>query len=107
MNTLANHASKFPKKPFVPKSNKNETTTVSIKNTNYNRKLKKIDSNERENTTDTGKISIGVKVKHNRFGRGEVISIEGIPPNTKAVIEFTSAGKKNLLLKFAKLEVLN
>ncbi len=98
---------KFAKKSFVPKSNKNEITTASVKNTNYNRKLKKIDNNTEGTVADNGKINKGTKVKHSRFGIGEVISIEGIPPNTKAVIEFKSAGKKNLLLKFAKLEVIN
>ncbi|MCD4792050.1 MAG: exodeoxyribonuclease V subunit gamma [Bacteroidales bacterium] len=97
---------KFAKKSFVPNSNKNEITTASVKNTNYNRKLKKIDNNTEGTVADNGKINKGTKVKHSRFGIGEVISVEGAFPNTKVVIEFTSAGKKSLLIKFAKLEVL-
>lgn len=45
----------------------------------------------------------GDRVKHERFGEGEVISVEGDPPNTTALIDFRSAGKKKLLLRFAKL----
>jgi DNA helicase-2/ATP-dependent DNA helicase PcrA len=45
----------------------------------------------------------GDRVTHERFGEGEVISVEGVAPNTTAVIEFKSAGTKKLLLRFAKL----
>lgn len=60
-----------------------------------------------ENYKSNVKIQIGDLVEHNRFGKGEVIHIEGNFPNTKAVIMFESAGKKNLLLKFAKLKRIN
>ncbi len=42
-------------------------------------------------------------VRHERFGEGEVISVEGDPPNTTALINFKSTGTKKLLLRFAKL----
>jgi len=45
----------------------------------------------------------GDRVRHERFGEGEVISVDGEPPNTTAVIEFAGAGTKKLLLRFAKL----
>ena len=52
-------------------------------------------------------ITVGLKpgdrVRHERFGEGEVISVDGEPPNTTAVIEFAGAGTKKLLLRFAKL----
>jgi DNA helicase-2/ATP-dependent DNA helicase PcrA len=48
----------------------------------------------------------GMKVMHERFGRGVVISIEGIAPNSKAIINFENSGQKQLLLKFAKLSIL-
>ncbi len=52
-------------------------------------------------------IKLGDKVRHDRFGMGEVISISGDPENAKAVIKFENVGEKNLLLKFAKLKVLS
>ena len=48
----------------------------------------------------------GIKVKHAKFGKGTVIAIEGHSPNVKATIKFLSVGTKQLLLKFAKLEIL-
>ncbi|MCB4808363.1 UvrD-helicase domain-containing protein [Tamlana sp. 62-3] len=51
------------------------------------------------------KIAVGNKVKHNRFGTGEIIKIEGAGPDTKAEIKF-QVGVKKLLLRFAKLEVI-
>lgn len=58
-------------------------------------------SNQKQN-----KIKVGAKVLHERFGKGEVVAMEGNFPNTKAVIEFETAGKKQLLLKFAKLNII-
>jgi DNA helicase-2/ATP-dependent DNA helicase PcrA len=54
-----------------------------------------------------GKISIGSRVEHPRFGTGSVDDIEGIPPNIKATVIFDRHGKKQLLLKFAKLKVID
>ena len=53
-----------------------------------------------------GNIAPGVEVKHARFGKGKVLKLEGEAPNIKATVFFPSAGQKQLLLKFAKLEVL-
>jgi len=54
----------------------------------------------------SGEISVGMKVEHERFGRGEVINLEGDTPNKKATVMFQNAGQKQLLLKFAKLKIL-
>jgi DNA helicase-2/ATP-dependent DNA helicase PcrA len=45
-------------------------------------------------------------VKHLRFGRGEVLKIEGKGADIKAEINFENGGVKKLLLRFAKLEVI-
>jgi len=54
----------------------------------------------------TGEIQPGTEVKHVRFGKGKVLKLEGNPPNVKATVFFPSAGQKQLLLKFAKLEII-
>ncbi len=51
-------------------------------------------------------IIVGNTVEHTRFGKGEVMAIEGKGSNRKAVIQFARAGKKKLLLQFAKLKVI-
>ena len=48
-------------------------------------------------------LAPGDRVSHERFGAGEVISVEGESPNTTALIEFETSGSKKLLLRFAKL----
>ncbi|MCC8407342.1 UvrD-helicase domain-containing protein [Mucilaginibacter sp. UR6-1] len=57
--------------------------------------------------SDTSKLQVGMEVEHERFGFGKVISLEGNKPDIKATIFFKEVGQKQLLLKFAKLHVLN
>lgn len=52
-------------------------------------------------------FSVGMAVKHERFGSGKVLSIEGAGDSTKIRVEFENAGTKNLLLKYAKLTKLS
>lgn len=50
-------------------------------------------------------IEVGDKVRHDRFGIGEVKFLDGTDPeNIKARVLFQNEGEKNLILKFAKLE---
>ncbi|MBP7514293.1 MAG: UvrD-helicase domain-containing protein, partial [Flavobacteriales bacterium] len=51
-------------------------------------------------------IAEGVTVEHERFGKGKVLKIEGNAPDVKATIFFPSSGQKQLLLRFAKLTVV-
>jgi len=68
--------------------------------------LKKISSNQGP-PLDLEKIKEGSNVSHARFGKGKVVKLEGIKPNIKATVYFPSSGQKQLLLKFAKLDVLD
>ena len=56
--------------------------------------------------SDLKELNTGSKVKHSRFGSGKVLSVSGIGSNKKATIFFNEVGQKQLLLKFAKLEIL-
>ena len=51
-------------------------------------------------------LQIGMTVSHERFGNGKVVNIEGSFPNAKATVEFEAEGPKHLLLKFAKLQII-
>ena len=55
--------------------------------------------------SDPSLVKVGIKVEHPRFGVGRVIALEGADSNVKATVEFP-IGKKQLLLKFAKLRVV-
>ena len=56
--------------------------------------------------TDPSGFSEGDQVQHERFGKGEIITIEGLAPNKTALVEFREHGRKKLLLRFAKLTKL-
>lgn len=55
--------------------------------------------------SDLSDLKVGYNVIHDRFGKGKVIGIEGNPPE-KATVFFPQIGNKQLLLKFAKLEIV-
>lgn len=52
-------------------------------------------------------IQVGDRVEHFKFGKGSVLQLEGKDDEKKAVVKFDSAGQKTLLLKFAKLKIIN
>jgi len=49
-------------------------------------------------------LSVGDRVRHHRFGVGEVLSLSGADENAKAEVMFDHFGVKNMLLHYAKLE---
>ncbi len=51
-------------------------------------------------------IQEGMTVEHQRFGTGKVIGIEGSWPDSKATVLFGTSDRKQLLLKFAKLKII-
>lgn len=51
-------------------------------------------------------VSAGQLIEHERFGRGEIIRVEGTGDNCKATVRFQHAGEKQLLLKFARFKVV-
>lgn len=52
-------------------------------------------------------VKVGSKVDHERFGKGEVVSLDGDSLNQKATIKFDKVGVKQLLLRFAKLKLID
>ncbi len=51
-------------------------------------------------------VSVGAHVEHARFGRGVVTAIEGSGMDVKATVDFENSGRKQLLLRFARLQVI-
>ena len=66
----------------------------------------KIKSSTKSNLFDNN-LSMGNIVMHERFGKGVVVSIEGIGADKKAEIKFDKAGIKKLLLRFSKLKIIS
>jgi DNA helicase-2/ATP-dependent DNA helicase PcrA len=52
-------------------------------------------------------LRAGQRVEHNRFGFGQIIEISGNPADLKAKIRFDDHGEKILILKYAKIRVVN
>lgn len=80
-----------PKIEFQPPKNLKKVSKTSTTNSNL------FDNN----------IVVGNVVNHTKFGKGEVISLEGSGANQKAEIRFASVGVKKLLLQFAKLSIIS
>ena len=51
-------------------------------------------------------IMPGMKVSHEKFGIGKVLGVEGAGDSRKATVFFEGVGQKQLMLKFAKLSVV-
>ncbi|MEE4259883.1 MAG: UvrD-helicase domain-containing protein [Bacteroidales bacterium] len=56
--------------------------------------------------SDTAALQTGMQVEHPNFGMGKVMAVEGNGANMKATVYFNGVGKKNLLLRFAKLKII-
>ena len=56
--------------------------------------------------TKAGDIEVGNWVEHEKFGRGTVLSIEGVGGDAKLTIKFQNEGERKILLKFARLKNL-
>ena len=86
---------------------KKKTKTVEKFKISTPKNLKKIsETNSNSNVFDT-KLIVGDVVNHQRFGKGNVLSIEGKAADLKAEIKFETGGVKKLLLRFAKLEIIS
>ncbi|WP_115123604.1 ATP-dependent helicase [Marinirhabdus gelatinilytica] len=71
------------------------------------RRLKPVTSSTNKNfNAKDANLSEGTWVEHVRFGKGKIMKIEGVGADTKAEINFENGGLKKLLLRFAKLNVL-
>lgn len=89
-----------------------ETVQTEKVNIGFNPKPKKLirlNSNLKSSSqvhVDLGfnqSLKIGDAVLHEKFGKGKILNLEGVWPETKANIDFEANGLKSLLLKFARL----
>ena len=90
--------------PYQFFSDSNQNTEKKL---NYSKLDKsEIRNNSTKNSSYINDLMNGQIVKHFKFGTGKVINIEGTGGNRKATVFFKGIGQKQLLLKFAKLEVI-
>ena len=55
---------------------------------------------------EVNRIMVGMRVQHDKFGQGKVLGIEGAGDSRKATVFFEGVGQKQLMLKFAKLTIV-
>lgn len=53
-----------------------------------------------------GTLRVGMRVKHPMFGVGTVAGLTGSGQQAKATVQFVNGGRKQLMIAFAKLEVI-
>jgi len=73
------------------------------------RKLKPVNSiqNASPNRSIYNELEVGTTVYHERFGKGIIKALEGVGNDKKAQVNFESGGLKNILLRLAKLTIIN
>ena len=98
------------KKDFTKSISNSETSILKNKFSkplNHLKKVNNLSSNyNNKEEKDILKVKVGDEVLHERFGKGKVVEVNGEFPNTKATVFFPSSGQKQLLLKFAKLQLI-
>ena len=85
-----------PKKPVIPKQFRKVNPTPATED-----RLPAVGP-----VSDIEEIRTGMDVAHERFGKGKVIAVEGTGPNKKATVFFPEIGQKQLLLRFARLRII-
>jgi DNA helicase-2/ATP-dependent DNA helicase PcrA len=68
--------------------------------------MKELSANSGNSEHAAVDLKVGYNVEHERFGKGKVTKLEGAGVDRKATIFFPHAGAKTLLLRFAKLTIL-
>ena len=100
------HFPSYEQKKSTKLLNNNQFNTNKFDLNLNKRKLKKINYFAKNDCSDIEKIKNGMNVKHSSFGIGKIINISGEGANKKATVFFSGVGQKNMLLKFAKLEIV-
>lgn len=88
-----------------------DSTVDNIKGVRLTGRIKKMEELAKMNDkifigVDPNLLNVNNKVKHQRFGIGTITALEGDDANKKAVIAFDEHGTKTLLLRFAKLQII-
>lgn len=107
----------FPAFGQLPRTSFNNTNSVSPqfrkKQQEMKQNLRKIEHTSspngptRSNTpAEINAIQEGQTVLHAKFGKGQVMKVEGEADNRKATVFFDTVGEKQLLLRFAKLTII-
>jgi DNA helicase-2/ATP-dependent DNA helicase PcrA len=92
--------------PFTSRGNTIPVRKKSASSTIDPSKLRRVSevSGTRDSSSAMLDLQVGQRVRHERFGVGEVLSLEGSGGDARAIIRFEDVGEKKMLLKFAKIQ---
>lgn len=93
----------MPKKYGAPPGKQSKPEYISSKPTN---KIVEHTPSPDFQASDTSGLKVGQKVEHQKFGFGEVITMEGAAHNPMALIKFENNGEKKIMLNYARLRIV-
>ncbi|MCC8088313.1 MAG: UvrD-helicase domain-containing protein [Rikenellaceae bacterium] len=102
------------RKRFERTSVKSAAAQNPVKTTVLTDKFRSIGKRPSDNNSDSevkssgtiDDITVGAVVSHDKFGKGVVSELENTQNGLKVKVDFSDAGSKTLLLKYAKLTVI-
>ena len=85
-----------------------KTSSQDSSNASFRRgKLKSVKANSDFTASPSSQLKAGQRVDHARFGKGKILQIALNSGNQVATVFFESDGQKQLLLKYAKLKIID
>jgi DNA helicase-2/ATP-dependent DNA helicase PcrA len=99
--TLPKSSSDLPIRKKLPLNSKKPLPMTSL---TKNALTKKITESLPEENIKIEECEVGMRVYHTKFGKGEVLSLDGEGVDKKAIVCFEESGEKTLILRFAKLK---
>lgn len=65
------------------------------------------DQSSAEVIHNVGELSRGMRIKHSRFGMGNITGIDQNGTDPRIMVDFDNTGEKTLLLRFAKFKIIS
>ena len=100
-NTRTTHAERSVQRESTPLSQPKNESFGQPKFVNARTATPKVSAG-----SNAGEVGVGAIIKHERFGIGKVTAVTGDVDSRKATVEFENSGVKQLLLKFARIEII-
>jgi DNA helicase-2/ATP-dependent DNA helicase PcrA len=106
-NTFTEREKDRPQKPwYINKSNEPAKTYTPQPPPGSFTKLSKASNTSAQLSGEMKGLRPGMRVSHEKFNAGKVIKVEGQGDNLMATIFFDQHGEKKIMLKFARLHIL-
>ncbi len=94
---------------YEPACSRASYSPQPTRNTSSPSRLKRIEHKEAETIKQVESLNglhVGDTIRHERFGKGKIVSLEGEGSDAKATVHFDYSGSRTLLLKYAKITVI-